>query len=294
VKRILLLPGIGDVHWVALKLQDWLRRQGPEWASPEIHIWDIDARPRTLEYLKLIPWLQVGDYWRVPLAKHREAFNSIYHHENPTDCIAPFESFDALIGTNGNMRNGIPFKDILQGAATNYGYGPVVTADNYGVSFARQGPYLVLGFSSFGMFERRWCGKITAAHIKMLVADLHQLFPGYRMVFTGCSWDDTFSRKCVTAHDTYLVGNTTLPQFISLIQHSAGYIGWCGGNSILAQHLGVKTVVWWSKKYFPHHDRKGWATPSPEGKSRQLVLEVEDFGQGRTLHVVDTFLRGEV
>lgn len=291
MKRILLLPGLGDVHWVFLKLQSWLKRMGPEWENPEVSIWNIDNRPRTLEYFQFVPWVKPGGYVDIPLVgKDKLKFNSLYQHLNDGDVLFNFHGFDAFIGTNGNMRNGKPFRDILGGAEINYEYGPVLPPHEFGERERERGPYFVLGFSGFGMFEHSWCPKMTAENIKDLVKGLKTQFPGYRFVFTGCSWDDAFSRQCVGEGDVALVGKTTLPEFFSLLRHSSGYLGWCGGNSILAQHLGIPTVVWWSRIYFPKHDREGWQTLGPRGP-HQLVLEVEDFELEDCIWRIDGFFR---
>jgi hypothetical protein len=281
MKRILLLPGLGDVHWVFLKLQDWLRQQGPEWEMPEISIWNIDNRPRTLEYLQFIPWVRAGSYADIPLVGDtKRLFRALYMSEGTGDVVFNFHGFDVLIGTNGNMRNGIEFSRILQGAEINYDYGPKLP--DTVLTSPRERPYFVLCFSGFGMFSH-WIAKIPPEKVRALIAQLRERFPGHDFVFTGCAWDDEFARKCATPQDVFLVGDTTLLEFFRLLVHSDGYIGWCGGNSILSQHFGVPTVEWWSRDYFPKHDRHGWETPYP--RRTRLVLEVEDFNKNTAENV---------
>lgn len=291
MKRILLLPGIGDIHWVLLKLQSWLAAQGEEWAMPEVSIWDIDGRPRALEYLQMIPWLRVGGYVSAPLAGAQKVwFNKLYSRRNAGDVVFNFLGFDVLMGVNGNMRNGASFKHLLHGAAVNYKYGPVLTQDNFGQHQAKVGPYFVLCFSGNGMFTPAWTSCLSAKRIKAMLVELQGKFPGCRFLFTGSPWDAPFTEQCQVPGTENLVGKTTLPQFLSLLKHSLGYVGWCGGNSILAQHLGTPTVVWWSKSYFPRHDRHGWQTPAPLGERNQMVLEVEDYDPDTTPTMVATYL----
>lgn len=290
MKKILLLPGLGDVHWVLLKLQDWLRSQGPEWMCPEVSIWNLDNRPRTLEYLRLIPWVKAGEYVKLPLVgDNKKMFETLYIHKGSGDVAFHFNGFDALIGTNGNMRNGVSFSRILQGAQVDYNYGPVLPiADR--PNHTR--PYFVLCFSGHGMFSSHWVNRMTSTLIKEMVSQMRGRFPGHEFVFTGCSWDDDFTKLCMGPKDFSLVGKTSLLEFFRLLQHSSGYIGWCGGNSILSQHLGVPTVEWWSQKYFPKHDRRGWETPHGNGRPhrRHFVLEVEDYKRRKTGDLVSSFL----
>lgn len=292
MKRILLFPGMGDCHWVFLKLQSWLKAQGPEWEMPEVTIWDIDGRRRTEEYLHFIPWLKVGGYFSLDFKKDKKRFDSLYIRTNDGDVIRDFHGFDALIGFNGNMRNGKPFASLLEGAAINYQYGPVGIPDGPGKAVAAEGPYFIVAFSDFGMFERAWCRAMTAQDIRQMLALIRRAFPGVRILFTGSKWDEKFAAECVSRFDENWCGKTVLPKFLSMLKNSQGYIGWCGGNSILAQHLGIRTVVWWSKKYFPLHDRRGWETPRDDGTSSQLVLEVEDFKKHDTVHEMVSFLKG--
>src|SRR5690606_25859798 len=49
--RLLLLPGIGDIYWVAVKLAGWSAAY-----RPQVAIWNFDGRPRSLEYVRRIPF----------------------------------------------------------------------------------------------------------------------------------------------------------------------------------------------------------------------------------------------
>jgi hypothetical protein len=289
VKKILLMPGLGDVHWVLLKLQSWLKKQGPEWERPELWIWDFDDRPRTLDYFQFVPWVRSGGYFKLKLdARVKQQFNLLYLFKNDEDVIFNFQGFDAFIGLNGNMRNGRPFSELLSGAEVDYAYGPELPFQNYGKHQRSRGPYFVLCFSGFGMFERAWCSRVTPEKVRGLVSTLRERFPEHRFYFTGLPWDDAYSTKCMGPQDFSLVGKTALFQFLSLLCHSDGYVGWCGGNSIMSQHLGVPTVEWWSRTYFPKHDRSGWETP--HATPRHLVLEVEDYHEGKTPQKIAEFL----
>lgn len=291
MKKVLLFPGLGDVHWCLIKLQAFLERRGV--TDPvEVSIWDIDDRPRVLEYLDLVPWLKKGNYWKMPLKASivlRRQFDTLYMTAGTQDYIHNFRGqWDYLVGTNGNMRNGAPWGGVLAGARSNYAYGPILPDDSYGQAHLARGPYFVLGFSGHGMFSNDWVNNMPARKIRPLVEKLRRAYPGHRFVFTGLGWDREFAATLITPEDEMLVGQTTLVQFLSLIKNAYGYLGWCGGNAILAQHLGTPTVVWWSRKYFPLHDRSGWETPHPT--PRHLVLEVEDYRNEETPQHILNFL----
>ncbi len=271
---------------------------GSEWLLPEIHIWDVDNRPRSLEYVRFIPWVEVGGYFHLPIdqdPRTHKVFHGVYTQMGSPDFHINFHGFDAVVGMNGNMRNGVPFQNLLMGADINWHYGPEIPVDvTYGFDELRKGPYFVLCFSDFGMFREWWCRVMPSERVWDMIFNLKHMFPTHRFIFTGSPWDLAFSEECMGDGDVSLVGQTSLVEFLSLLQHSDGYIGWCGGNSIVAQHLGIPTVVWWSRRYFPRHDRRGWETPEKYGGGTQMVLEVEDFEREDTIPMIRDYLKARM
>ncbi len=293
MKTILLMPGLGDIHWILLKLQAWLNEKG--WVDkPEVWIWDIDNRPRSIDYFDYVPWVKKGGYFHLPLiGEDKRIFDTLYLHKGSYDAAPNFHGFDMLFGTNGNMRNGVPFTEIMEGFPCNYEYGPVGINDSF-LDFVKR-PYILCGFSNHGMFGGKWVKHITPEVISGLIRGIRVEFGDrFDFVFTGCEWDKPYADKCC-ARTTFknICGKTDLHQFLSLIKNASAYMGFCGGNSIMAQHLGIPTVEWWSKTYFPQHDRKGWETP--RAQNCHLVLEAEDYKFGGTSKKqIVSFLKGIV
>ncbi len=292
MKTILLMPGLGDIHWILLKLEGWLKMKG--WEKPEVWIWDIDNRPRSIDYFDYIPWVKKGGYFKLPLeGTDKKIFDSLYMNMGSPDWVPDFHSFDALIGSNGNMRNGVPFTQILEGAPINFEYGPVGINDDF-LDFVKR-PYILCGFSNHGMFGGKWAKHITPEIIGgILHAIKIESGDRFDFVFTGCEWDKPYADKIANKQEYINVcGKTSLHQFLSLIKNASGYMGFCGGNSIMAQHLGIPTVEWWSKTYFPQHDRKGWETYPERGN--HLVLEVENYKVGgESRKQIVNFLKGAI
>jgi hypothetical protein len=278
--KILLLPGLGDVHWTLLKLRSFLAKQGFPDVTPEIWLWDIDNRPRTIEYFDLVPWALRGGYFK---GHHKEIFNRLYMAPG-LNYVRDFVGFDYVIGLNGDMRNGVPFSEILDGAECDHDYGPRFSSEK-----EIDGDYFVLCFSDLGMFKKHWADRVGVKNIKHMLLRLKQHFPNHKFLLTGCEWDMPFTRKIETPDTINLVGKTDLVKFLGLLRHASAYIGWCGGNSILSQHLLTPTIVWWSKTYFPKHDRTGWQHP----KARHLVLETEHFDLRATVPQILKMLKQE-
>lgn len=282
--RILLLPGLGDIHWVLLKLKGFL---GDD-VIPEIDIWDFDGRPRSIEYLDRIPWVKRGNYFTRELDPDKALFNRLYLYKGSSDYVRDFRGYDYLIGLNGNMRHGVLFETLLDSAPVDFSYLMNMLPSDvaYGQAIKHEyGKYLVLCFSELGMFGRAWCNRMTPLYIKALLSLLRE---HYKLIFTGCEWDRSYTEQLVEPSDINLVGQTSLGDLLGLLKYSCGYVGWCGGNSIIAQHLLVPTIDWWSTVYFPKHDRIGWQHP----KATRLCLEVEDFHVGRTPKLILETLHG--
>lgn len=295
-KKLLLVPGIGDIHWICLKLQSWLYNKGWDYSPPDVWIWDIDGRPRALEYLYYVSWLNPKGYMHQELVGEAEKiWDRIYRKPGSPDYVEGchteiFNSFDAVIGLNGNMRNGVPFSQLLEEAEINHNYGPTPFPDYCGRAELEKGPYFIVAFSDFGAFKHHWCCVFTPQVIKNLLRYVRTFFPGHRFIFTGCSWDLEFTRQIMEdSRDSLRVGETTLMEHLSLLQKSSGFLGFSAGSAMMAQHLGVPTVVWWSRAYFPKHDRRGWETPYQ--KYNHLVLDVEAYLEKETPRQVAEFLR---
>src|SRR5690606_12822491 len=56
--KILVLPGMGDILWVATFLQSFIATH--DLGVPEVYVWDFDGRKRSLEYVERIPFVRAA------------------------------------------------------------------------------------------------------------------------------------------------------------------------------------------------------------------------------------------
>lgn len=251
--RVLVLPGIGDILWVAVALQDFAKQRGL--TDLEVWVWDFDGRRRSLEYVERIPFVRAGGYFHKPPHPFKQPAFQASYYTGQASVFPGHLGFDFYLAANGVLRHGGTVEQAL-GCATNW-YFPLLQTPGeiaYQAQAANDyGPYVVCHFSDFGIFKP-WIAAWGVAGCAHLVNTVHQA-TGYRMLLTGCEWDKSFSdlvaarcRQGVLS----IAGATTPDQFFGLLRGARGVLGWCGGNTILATTLKLPTLILWSRVAFPH------------------------------------------
>lgn len=269
ISRILVIPGIGDLHWVALKLRAFVRNRHIE--DAEIWIWDFDQRPRSMEYVDRLEFCRRGEYWKEPLTNRwLKVFNECYHF-GTRDVIEPFGEFDHFLCFNGSMRQGRKLQRILPECEIEWEYQLRTTPRelSYSGEQLSWGRYLLFYFSDQGMFLRHWLNRWSTVDISQFVDAVHRLLPDYRLILTGAGWDRAFADHLIPeikAPIENMVGETNFDQLMGLIRNASGFAGWCGGNTIVSTHLGKPTFMLWSD-YFKPEMQTTWVKPEMIGKS---------------------------
>ena len=248
--RILVLPGIGDVYWVMVKLQDWMRQQ--EITDPEIWVWDFDQRPRSREYIERIPFVKFGGYYH-DRDKSGPEFQESYIMAGRV-VYSGFRDFDYYIAFNGILRAGLTLDDAMPGVASDWFFPLDQTrkeeAASAGYRLAYPTGYIVAFFSDHGMFGH-WVREWGADECAALVTRLREE-TNLPVLLTGSHWDRTFAAQVAERSDAVdLTCKTDADQFFALFRHAKACVGWCGGNTILSTYFRVPTVIGWHR-YFQH------------------------------------------
>lgn len=271
--KILLIPGLGDIHWVMLKMESFIANHC-NGQTPEIWIWNFDNRPRSHDFIARIPFVKFGGYWDRGIDVAPKIFKQAYKTGEMT-ILREFHGFDFFICFNGRISMGVDHNKIEPSLETNWNY-PI---DLSGLDRPRAEKYVLAFFSDFGMFKN-WINIVGAENIKLLL----QKIP-YKIILTGSSWDEKLNNDLGGFEN--LCGKTSFNQFFSLMLHSEGMIGWCGGNTMLASHLGIPTVMGWCRSYFPHQGfRTNWANPVTIGTTYH-PFEVEDWNRTTLVNLLE-------
>lgn len=269
--KILTIPGIGDIHWVMLKMESFIEKHCPG-EKPEIHVWNFDGRPRSGEFVERIPFVEFGGYLNEPLSMDQTRFHKSYMEGDIEYAKIPeFHGFDYYLCVNGMLRVGAPWNSILPQYKTNWNY--EIKTDDCIVPYKDK--YIMFYFSDHGMFKNNWTGPMDAYKIKRMLDGLKKW--GYKLVLTGSDWDRPFNEK-IRNNDPDIIntcGETSLAELLGLIKGASAFVGWCGGNTIIAQHLGTPTYMLWSN-YFKREFQTNWVDPNKINKVYKH-LNVEQF-----------------
>lgn len=262
MKTLLLPPGIGDNHWILLKLRSFMEVHAPG-ETFRAHIWNPDGKPRALEWLQRIPWLEVGGYFRHPWTHE---YNEVYG-TGPRQVIEGFEGFDYLIGVNPALERGCAMSEVLPECVTEWDYEVVPTEEEmqFGEHFLRHnGPYILLFFCNHGFYAEHWLQSLSVKKLVGFIQALATAYPHTKLVLTGKDWDVDFSTQLAAAAGTpqviSLAGQTTLPQLLGLIRHARAFVGFPAGNGMVAQHLGCPTLMIWCGESYRARFHKDFST----------------------------------
>jgi hypothetical protein len=262
--KILVLPGIGDIHWVMLKMQSFIKKNLTE--PPDIYVWNFDGRPRSLEFVQRIPFVNAAGYWNESTAINHPMFIETYM-KSGRPIIEDFHGFDYFLCVNGQLRSGRNFeRDILPEYNINWDYPLNKTyAENIYAALCRERkPYILLYFSDHGMFGH-WMRRWPEESVLEFIRNIKKALPGYSLVLSGSPWDVPLTNKIVGKVNVdglfNLTGETSFDKFMAILRSADGFAGWPGGNTILGTHLHVPTYILWSSYFVVPEFRSNWLCP---------------------------------
>ena len=254
--RILTICGIGDIHWVMLKMESYIA-QNCAGVIPEITIWNFDGRPRADGFVSRIPFVKFAGYDNAPMNNQEKRLFHQMYMDGSKDVVEGFRGYDRFICVNGSLRIGHSMDTIMPQYKTNWNY--EVKTDDCVVPYKE--PYIIFYFSNHGMFQD-WVAKMPPEKIRGLM----QHIKGYKLILTGSSWDEPFNQELEDNGVINLCGKTTLTELFGLIKGASAFVGWCGGNTIVSQHLNTPTLMLWSN-YFSHRAfQTNWVDPDRLGR----------------------------
>lgn len=266
--RILVPPGIGDIHWLALKLRAFLEY---EKAHGEVWVLDHDRRPRGLSFVRRLPFVRAAGYYRPSVSEvemlQDPRFKSCYF-TGEHDILPGIFGFDYLLCFNGSLRTGKDYDKILPKCGFEWNY--PVTEEKKDTEILARVPerYVLFGLSDFTIFAE-WVKAIGEEQLRELVSSIPQRFPGRVPVLTGALWDIPFNRRLASACGDValdLTGKTSVGELLALIRRADAFVGFTGGNGIVATHLGCPTLMIWHGEVYPEpRFRQNWVDPTKNG-----------------------------
>lgn len=258
---VLLPPGMGDQHWIMLKMQSMTRVMF-DGREPEFWVWQPGlTKKRTEGYLRRLPFGSFGGFWDD--VRWKNMYRDIYARGKHI-VKRKFAGFDYVLGFNRPLELGRRLEDILPGCPINWDY-PVeqtpVEAKTYAALQMSGKRYIATFFCGHG-FYNHWT---QSFNINRFLADLSAAFPDHEIVLTGREWDEAFNRSLNRPKNVVdLTGQTDLDQLFALIRTADAFVGFAAGNGMMAQHLGTPTLLLWHQIFNPRF-WTSWVSPEKQG-----------------------------
>lgn len=258
--KILVPPGIGDIYWILVKLQDFIKKN--KTGLPEICVYGyIDNRynshNRAFPFIEMFPFVKAS--WKtIDLGKNDYVgidFERTFNTAAET-IIPNVLGCDYFMVYNGFINTGKTLEEANPELTCNWNI-PIfesIQQRNYEQKAKREyGDYAIIHFKFKGTYKS-WTKFLTVDHIidmlNKLSAQLH-----VKLIYVGGQWDnnDMGIQRILTKIPSCinLIGKTTLEEVFGLIKGSKFVVGYPSGITMFAPVLGVKTLLAWSDLYPP-------------------------------------------
>jgi len=261
--KILVAPGAGDIHWVMLKLESFIKSRFAEGAGrPEVWVWcEAKSTRRSEDYVRRIPFVKWGGYFD---GNPHRAFGSQVFVRGKPWIVKNWEGFDYFIAFNAPLGQGTELELLLPECDVNWDYPLKLTGADlrFGKKLARKhGEYVAVWFCGHS-FYKGWMDKFTVTQMHDLIARLEG---DHKVVLTGAKWDEQFMRQFQSPRRLDLVGKTSMGELLGLLKHAKAYVGHAAGQGMLAQHIGTKTFLLWHPHQWVPAFMTNWVDPKKNG-----------------------------
>lgn len=275
--KLIVPSGIGDLHWVFLRLQGVLRATGNNKHKPIIYVCSHDpARDRSGEFVKMVPWVEFGGFFDIrPRDRHGIA------HEMMLKGVLHKNKFgmDSFFGLNTLMEMGVEMDDIFpEAGSTNWNYEFNLKTEPH-EALSGVISHVAVSFIKEG-FQGEWWAR---SHPCLYINEILQRLPTHtNVVLVGAKWDERSSLELrkLTKQQSRLIdltGKTTFQQVMHIIKTADGFFGHPSGLGILAQHIKTPTSMLWG----PHWQwtkafETSWANPDMRKSNGYLARSIEE------------------
>lgn len=287
--RILLPPGVGDIHWVLLRLRGLLRATGNAVHKPRIWVCSGDPRyDRSADFLKMVPWVEFQGYQDTRKREWQKFTTAAFFHGR---ILTTVPGFDLFLSVNKHVEQGMAFDSILpQAGPTDWNYPfKLETEPVEGLP----DKFVLATFYRASFYEGWWKERSPFPVVKALGDALGDI----PLVMVGAKWDEPTLQDLVYAHPKIinLVGKTTFKQLLWLKDHARGFVGHPSGSGMFAQHMGCPTILLWGKWWqFSQGMWTNWARPDMLANRRYRALSIDEppeFVAQNLLEMIDASQR---
>lgn len=239
--KVYVIDGIGDIHWVFMKLGGLKRACGARRVN--LYIRDIaPARPyRAMQFVEMNPIIHHAEYTKQMLDVPPDGF------------LVDHEGYDYVLSANGILESGDKLENWLPDIPLDYDY-PL----NIRTPKISDAAFVYFGAKDV---EEPWAGSWTSADWARVVSAISRKT---RVVALGLDCDRGKAVEVASADADFkdLLGQTTFEQALALALGGKVLFGSVSGLTMVAASKGARTVVLWpdskSKRPLPVEMRTSW------------------------------------
>lgn len=280
--RVATWLGIGDCHWVATKLRGLSEAHD----GRPIHAY-VNCGPfhDSVGFLEIVPFVAKAERSKQALLRLEDVPGGYLNRRWSTlEGAAGWRGFDYLLIANGHLERGLPLDSWMEGLPTDYTY-PLAISDSdreRALNLAPKGSVLLYPSgtdANRGFHANWWTPERWADVVRLLNAE------GIAPVFIGAPTASDMAyramvlERCAGLEFTDVIGQTTIPQVLALIENAAVWCGLNSGTGIVAAMRGTPTVMLWSDARFPI---KGRGHPGLHPAMQRSWLSREQLATYRT------------
>ncbi len=264
--KVAFALGIGDTAWAVTKLRALSAHHGGR--PIEAHV-NCSPNHATVGYLEICPQVAKAvfskdapyDVWNEMPPNHR------FPKWSTLKGCAGWRGYDYVLVANGHLERGQHLSTYLPelnvgGDQTEWGYEHQIKPEDVAEAARLAGGVKrVLLYASgvgpnMGFSGGTWKASDYADIARRLVAE------GIRPLLVGANTEDDKTQRDLvlkalgTERGTVddIVGQTNIPQYISLIENCSAWVGLNSGGGIVAAMRGTPTVMLWSDAKYPIHN----------------------------------------
>lgn len=282
--RLLLPPGLGDLHWCMLKMRPFIQTHCPD-ETPIVHIASNDPdKNRAGGYVDSLPFVEFGGY--VDIRKDRGTFQSVFTGGRVISNHKWLgQTFDLYIGCNAQVQSGAhpeSWWPHVLGRGVDWHY--PITLSPSAADKVPGNPYVLVSFYRHGWYQD-WTKALPPFKV---IEQIRRRLPDHEIIITGAKWDVPLCEAIAKRNNLRsLAGQTTMKELLALIDQADLYVGHAAGNAMLASHMGVPTVMLWGTPPFRREMWRCWIAPVRPTD----VIDVFDVKAGDYVyHAIDDML----
>ena len=291
-KRILALPGMGDLYWLFTKMESFIEHE--QLAEPPlIYTWELQPhkRSRSKDYINRVPFVEYGGEYDSPTDA---SFDSLYFGKEWK--IAPYKGFDYFLSMNGILRNGISLETGNLGKLKTNWFFELAPTQGSSTDYTKIFGRYILAYFTAGEMYNTWLKSLSLQQIYQLLSVIAKETSRI-IVLTGSHWD-TATAKQLLAMDVNnclrdATGTTNIDQFFNLVEQADGMIGWAAGNTIMSARLRKPTLIIWSKYFTNEGFFRNCVPPQHEHKWHDIAVVERDSVNMITQKMITLIQQGQ-